>query len=246
MSSYLQPLTTLLTSTTSKYASIRRTLLSDESDGDTEDDTHISRALRAYYVEKGRPFPPWLPPDPKAKYAAYGQNVGQQYTQQSGPYGPHAQRYGGPATASAAGGARRGGGLSDLWDSGPSTSAPAQPQSLRVGRQPNAATAAATTVYSPGRNERLAPAGGRPLPSQREGSYQSLRSGRSGGGSLRATGSSSAASDDGSVGGRTGGSGAAPQSTQDRLKARLWSGRAGSPAGGGGALAGGGGGGNGY
>ena len=218
MSSYLQPFTSLLTSTTSKYASIRRTLLSDEADGDTEDDSHISRVLRAYYVEKGRPFPSWLPPDPKDKYAAYGQNLGQQYAQQ--PYG--SQRYGGPATSAAAGG-RRQGGLSDLWDSGPSRNEPAQPQSLRAGRQQNPAMTAANTVYSPGRNDRLAPSGGRPLPSQREGSYQSLRSARGGGGSLRETGSSSAASDDGSM--RTSG---AP-STQDRLKARLWAGRA-SPA----------------
>lgn len=235
MTSYLQPFNALLTSTTSKYASIRRTLLSDEADGDTEDDSHICRVLRAYYVEKGRSFPLWLPPDPKDKYAAYGQNIGQQYAQQ-----PGAQRYGGPASAAAAGGGRRAGGLSDLWDNGPSTSAPAQPQSLRVGRQPSAATAAATSAYSPGRNDRLTPSGGRPLPSQREGSYQSLRSGRAGGGSLRGAGSSSAASDEGNAAGRPGG-GNAPATTQDRLKARLWGGRAASPAGGGGAPGGGGG-----
>jgi hypothetical protein len=29
-----------------------------------EDDTEISRALRAYYTEKERPFPGWLPPVP--------------------------------------------------------------------------------------------------------------------------------------------------------------------------------------
>ncbi|KAJ9641991.1 hypothetical protein H2199_005206 [Coniosporium tulheliwenetii] len=63
MSSYL---TSLYTTTTSRYASLRRNLLSSEEDGDTEDDSHISRVLRAYYTEKGRPFPPWLPPDPKA------------------------------------------------------------------------------------------------------------------------------------------------------------------------------------
>ena len=239
MSSYLQPFSSLLTSTTSKYASIRQALLPDESDGDTEDDTHICRVLRAYYVEKARPFPAWLPPDPKDKYAAYGQNVGSQYGQaQGGAYGTHTQRYGGPATAVG----RKGGGLSDLWDNVPSQQAPAQPQSLRASRQQNPATAAATQVYNPsGRNDRLTPAGGRPLPSQREGSYQSLRSQRPGGGSLREAGSSAgngAGSEDG--GGRP--SMPAPASTQDRLKARLWGGRAGSPAMGGSGGGGGGGG----
>jgi hypothetical protein len=41
-------------------------VFSSEADGDTEDDTHVCRVLREYYTEQGRPFPAWLPPDPKA------------------------------------------------------------------------------------------------------------------------------------------------------------------------------------
>lgn len=55
----------LLTKTSSQISSLRSTLLSGESDGDTEDDTHVCRVLRGYYAEKGRPFPAWLPPIPK-------------------------------------------------------------------------------------------------------------------------------------------------------------------------------------
>ena len=80
MSSYLS---NLLTTTTGRYNSLRRTLLSSEDDGDTEDDSHISRALRAYYTEKARPFPPWLPPDPNDRraqqYAPQAQAQGQGY-----------------------------------------------------------------------------------------------------------------------------------------------------------------------
>ena len=55
----------LLTKTSSQISNLRSTLLYSEADGDTDDDTHVCRVLRNYYVEKGRPFPPWLPPDPK-------------------------------------------------------------------------------------------------------------------------------------------------------------------------------------
>ena len=117
MSSYLS---SILTTTTSRYNTLRRTLLSDETDGDTEDDTHISRVLRAYYTEKGRPFPPWLPPDPRAPQ----KNVSNQFISTSGR--PMQQPFAG-----------RGGGLSDLWDGpqqGPPSSA-ADPLSLRRGIQ---------------------------------------------------------------------------------------------------------------
>jgi hypothetical protein len=56
MSAYLN---SLLTNTTSRYNNLRQKLLDSDADGDTEDDSHISRVLRAYYTEKGRPFPQW-------------------------------------------------------------------------------------------------------------------------------------------------------------------------------------------
>jgi hypothetical protein len=188
MSSYLN---NLLTTTTSRYNSLRRQLLSDEADGDTEDDSHISRVLRAYYTEKGRPFPQWLPPDPKAPQAAPPQmSSGRQY----GQMGPPQMGRGG------------GGSLGDLWDT------PAQPQhseplSLRRaqgrgggGRRPM--------------GDSLTPepqSAGRPLPSQRAGSYQS-------GPSFRPAEPSPPPSSGSGV------------SAQERLKARLWGGRSTSPA----------------
>src|SRR3954449_4364510 len=119
MSAYLS---NLLTTTTSRYNSLRRTLLSDEADGDTEDDSHISRVLRAYYTEKGRPFPQWLPPDPKAPQ----------------PPPPQPMYLNNPAGAGAGRGAApvgRGGALSDLWDP-PAQGGPSQQEeslSLRRG-----------------------------------------------------------------------------------------------------------------
>ncbi|KAI5806624.1 Sec1-binding region of Mso1-domain-containing protein [Peziza echinospora] len=47
----------LVTATKTRYATLRG---GDEADGDTEDDSHLSRVLRNYYTEKGQPFPPWL------------------------------------------------------------------------------------------------------------------------------------------------------------------------------------------
>ena len=182
MSGYLN---NLLTTTTSKYNTLRRQLLSDEADGDTEDDSHITRVLRAYYTEKGRPFPQWLPPDPKAPQAAPAQmvssagrgygNMGQQ--QQMG----------------------RGGGLGDLWDS-PAQAPPQQqqePMSLRRAQGRGGGGMRGQNSLSPEPQMQ-----GRPLPSQRAGSQQSVSSFRSD-----------------STPAQTAGSGT---SAQDRLKARLW------------------------
>ncbi|KAF1961242.1 hypothetical protein CC80DRAFT_233788 [Byssothecium circinans] len=189
MSSYLN---NLLTTTTSRYNSLRRQLLSDEADGDTEDDTHISRVLRAYYTEKGRPFPTWLPPDPKAPQAAPVQMVssaGRGY----GNMGPPQQM-----------GGRGGGAISDLWD------APSQPQQAQ---EPiSLRRAQGRGGGRPGMGNSLSPepqSQGRPLPSQRAGSYQSS--------GFRPSEPSPPPS---------AGSGV---SAQDRLKARLW-GRSTSPA----------------
>ena len=181
MSSYIS---NLLTTTTSRYNSLRRTLLSDETDGDTEDDTHITRVLRAYYTEKGRPFPPWLPPDPKAPQSAPAQFVS------SGRQ---------PAQVSMG---RGGGGLSDLWDT-PSQQPPQQePLSLRRnqgrGGRPFQGRPGMVDSYSPEPQ-----AQGRPLPSQRAGSYQSSQSmGRAEPSPPPSSGSGVTA--------------------QERLKARLW------------------------
>src|SRR5436190_14359725 len=88
----------------SRFNNIRRTFSSDESDGDTEDDTHLCRVLRAYYIDKGRAFPPWLPPDPKTPPPVQPQYSS---TQSGGRGGMGQQQVGG------------GRGLRELWDSQP-------------------------------------------------------------------------------------------------------------------------------
>ncbi|KAF2722060.1 hypothetical protein K431DRAFT_59487 [Polychaeton citri CBS 116435] len=203
MSSYLS---NLLTSTTSRYNSIRRNLLDNEGDGDTEDDTHISRVLRGYYNEKGRPYPPWLPPDPKEKKAAVSQPV---YGQQPGGYLGNRNQYGSSGQAHPGGGGGGGrAGLGDLWDTPAnrnSAPAAAAPQSLRAGRRPLPGAAAT------GNSSNLAPPQqARPLPSQRAGSYQNPYASQSQQGPSNPSPAPSS------------GSGTA----QDRLKARLWGGRA--------------------
>jgi hypothetical protein len=211
MSSYLS---SLLTNTTGRYNTLRRTLLSNEDDGDTEDDSHISRVLRAYYIEKARPFPPWLPPDPNDRrthtsqhsYSSQNQSQGQAgyYTSAGGRSqlgAPHPQQ-----------GNR--GSLNDLWDSPAPAAAPAAPQSLRAGRR---VPAGARPESGGGGNLAVPGSTSRPLPSQRVGSYQSFQSTGSGRGV------------DPSPPPSSGGGGTA----QERLKARLWGGaRAASPGGG--------------
>jgi hypothetical protein len=200
MSSYLS---NLLTQTTSRYNSIRRTLLSNEDDGDTEDDSHISRVLRAYYTEKGRPFPPWLPPDPNDRKSVTPtplMQTGSSYFSSAGGKSQYAPVQNQPGQRSS---------LRDLWDPpAQQPAAPEQPQSLRAGRRP--APAPQTSAPS----SMLAPQA-RPLPSQRAGSYQSAQSQASSRPSFEPTPSS------GSSGG----------TAQDRLKARLWGGtRSASPS----------------
>ncbi|KAK3110386.1 hypothetical protein LTR53_015378 [Teratosphaeriaceae sp. CCFEE 6253] len=202
MSSYLS---NLLTSTTSRYNTLRRTLLSNEDDGDTEDDSHISRVLRAYYTEKGRPFPPWLPPDPNDRRAItpqpYAQQSSNYFTSAGGGRNPY------PGVAQNNPGGQRAS-LSDLWDP-PATqqaAAPLQPQSLRAGRRVQPTSHHASNSLAP-------PAQARPLPSQRVGSYQTAQAPSRPG--LEPSPPSSS-------GGGT---------AQDRLKARLWGGtRSGSAA----------------
>lgn len=193
MTSYFS---SLLTNTTSRYDKLRRSLLSDETDGDTEEDSHISRVLRAYYIEKGRQFPTWLPPDLKQHYQPPPTQYGTASTQQQ-------QQSLRPA-------ARRGGGLSDLWNTPQQTDAA---PSLRRGAsslRPVAEVGQGTRPepYGGQPSERLLPSGARTLPSQRAGSYQNrpLRISEDGGrpGLVPAPSSGGTA--------------------QDRLKARLWGG----------------------
>lgn len=68
----------MLSSLLGKTSNLRQYLPASEADGDTTDDTHICRVLRAYYEkEKGVPRPDWLPRDPKdSTPAAYGQMGG--------------------------------------------------------------------------------------------------------------------------------------------------------------------------
>lgn len=149
--------------TTSKISNLQRSYFSGEADGDTEDDTHVCRVLRSYYTEKGKPFPGWLPPDPKAPPPATA--VYSQPSQVGSRYGALGQQ-------------QQGGSLSSLWDNNNNlVSQPQETQSLRRGR------AAPPMRNSDGRDSPFRssdPIGGngrddiqaRPLPSQRGGSYQ--------------------------------------------------------------------------
>lgn len=172
MSSYFS---SLLTTTTSRVATLRANLLPNENDGDTPDDTHVCRVLRAYYTEKGRQFPAWLPPDPKLPPPVTVQPV--LYTPGVGSsYGNMSQTPGGTA-------------LSSLWDSQPqsasasaSTSSTSQVQSSR-GQSPAGPRPTAAVRQNPFARQReqqqrsnspQSQVLARPLPSQREGSYQSI------------------------------------------------------------------------
>ncbi|QIX02415.1 hypothetical protein AMS68_007932 [Peltaster fructicola] len=199
MASYTSYLSNILTHTTSRYNSLRKILLNNEDDGDTEDDSHISRVLRAYYTEKGRSFPPWLPPDPNDRRAKTPQQPVQQGTGYFGTALGARNPYGNAQQAPN----RGNGSLNDLWDA-PAAAAPApvQPQSLRAGRRmPGGGRP------EPAANSLSVPQA-RPLPSQRAGSYQTLQPPQQSGFSM---------DPNPSPGG----------TAQDRLKARLW-GRGGS------------------
>jgi len=204
MTSYLS---NILTTATSKANNLRRALISSEADGDTEDDSHIARVLRAYYNEKGRSRPEWLPPDPKAPTPAPAQMVSSSGAQQS-PYGQV------PSAASRWG---RGSGLSDLWDNGPKQQQE-DPSSLRA--RPGLARANVSSSGSVGSrfgNSSEEPATARPLPSQRAGSYQTQFSQSAT--TLRPTPTDSSPPP-------SAGSGS---TAQERLKQRLWGARSNSP-----------------
>lgn len=161
MASYFS---SLLTTTTSRVATLRQNLLPTENDGDTPEDSHLCRVLRAYYTEKGRGFPGWLPPDPKAPQ--------QQAIQQPVYASSVGAGYGGGGLAQAgAGGAAAGGrqgGLAGLWGDKSAAASPA-PASLRAQGRPNAGL---RTQSGPERQQ--APVGN-PLPSARADSQQGFR-----------------------------------------------------------------------
>lgn len=137
MSAYLS---TLLTQTTTKYNSIKRTLLKDENDGDSEADSHISRVLIAYYNEKPEAeWPSFLPQEARkapqqsgavagavgAGYAAIWGGQQQQQPQQ-GMYGGSSSgtpNMGSPqmgyGNSGAAGGGGGGGGGGSLFNARP-------------------------------------------------------------------------------------------------------------------------------
>ncbi|KAL9023737.1 MAG: hypothetical protein Q9196_007008, partial [Gyalolechia fulgens] len=79
MSSYIPSLSHLVTTTTSRYTSALRqrittsTAESDDQYIDNPDASHVSRVLRAYYREKGRPLPEWLGVDPRDKASSQQQ-----------------------------------------------------------------------------------------------------------------------------------------------------------------------------
>ncbi|KAJ5092404.1 hypothetical protein NUU61_007274 [Penicillium alfredii] len=222
MSSYFSSFTSspAISNLGSRLTNLRRAItLGDEGDDpDNEDCSHISNALRAYYTEKGRPFPAWLPPDPKGPAPPPSRVVATTQIPTPGAYGQ--------APAAAPYGRGGGGGLGDLWgDSGDAAPPPvSQIGSLRRGRGgstapplmsahsappgPSNSSSSLPTMHAPSHSPAppgsLHPAGARPLPSQRVGSHQSAQTTRMP--SERAGGSA-----------------------QERLRARLHGGRSPSP-----------------
>ncbi|KAK5076987.1 hypothetical protein LTR64_005534 [Lithohypha guttulata] len=171
-----QPGATWSSTFSSRIGAIKKVLARDneEDDPDNEDCSHVSNVLRAYYTEKGRPFPEWLPPDPRKpvmtpavqqpQHSQYGNMYPSQYGNSGGL--PHSRGNSGG----------RGGGLSDLWDPSPVQAQPqAQVQSLRAPR-PNAAALKSFDSSSSRQSEQDPYATqARPLPSQRVGSYQNIQ-----------------------------------------------------------------------
>ncbi len=161
--SYLSTLNTLLTSTTSRYNSLRHTLLTTSEDDSSIDDpesSHVSRVLRAYYTEKGRPFPAWLGPDPRSSSSL--------------SQGPESSRLGslrgGQRVDTSLSRGNSGAGLSDLWADSPGGAqgkGDEAPSSLRRGL--GGRNMGSRTQSQRPQQESLSV---RPLPSQRAGSYQ--------------------------------------------------------------------------
>lgn len=158
----------------SRVAGLRKALTRDdeEDDSENEDCSHVSNVLRAYYTEKGRPFPEWLPPDPRKPAvtpAVQQPSMGQYGNMYPGQYGNNT---GMPHSRGNSGGR---GGLSDLWDSGPPSQQPVQAQSLRAPRPTPQSLRSFDSATRQDSFESTTP-NPRLLPSQRAGSQQNLQS----------------------------------------------------------------------
>ena len=180
-------MTTYLSSLSSHYTSLKRLLpssQSSDSDANCTDpaDSQVSRVLRAYYTEKGRPFPPWLGPDPNASARATPSYLAPALSRNSS----------GGSTPGSSAGPRppQRHGLGDLFGddaSAPGAAPPPEPASLRASgrrganlRSPGFAGGASDSIPYPSRvpgalapQQQQVPAPQRrPLPSERLGSYQ--------------------------------------------------------------------------
>ncbi|KAL3471784.1 hypothetical protein BJX99DRAFT_236817 [Aspergillus californicus] len=170
MSSYFSSLTnsSAISNLGTRLTSLRRAITSgDEADDpENEDCSHISNVLRAYYIEKGRSFPQWLPPDPKERSSVSSRTAIATSTVSPSSSMPSS----------------RGGGLGDLWgDSGGAAVPPSQTASLRRGRgQPGSNQTLPSQLSSTNSasmsTSSLHPAGGRPAPG-RAASYQPVTGG---------------------------------------------------------------------
>ncbi|KKK21587.1 hypothetical protein P175DRAFT_0503596 [Aspergillus ochraceoroseus IBT 24754] len=161
MSSYFSSITSssAISNLGTRLTSLRRAITSgDEADDpDNEDCSHISNVLRAYYTEKGRPYPSWLPPDPKERSQAPSRTIATSNVN--------------PNSSMSSG---RGGGLADLWGDSGGAAPPSQTASLRRGRGAvgSSHSLPTQTPSSHSASTSLHPTGSRPLPSQRAASYQ--------------------------------------------------------------------------
>lgn len=228
MSSYFSSFksSNAISNLSTRFTTLRRAISSGEEvdDPENEDLSHVSNVLRAYYIEKGRCLPPWLPPDKKSSAATAPALV----TQAS------LQGYGGDAPLTPTAG--RGGGLGDLWGDSAAQLGGAQPQtsSLRLVRTATPSQQQQQQQQQRGPASSLKPPPGpppplhqtkssnaimessnnaRPLPSQRMGSYQTSQAGSGG-----------ALTPDRAISGA---------SAQERLRARLHRGGGSSDGGGG-------------
>ena len=138
MSAYIPSLTSLVSTTTSRYTSALRqriTTSSSENDDlyiDDPDSSHVSRVLRAYYREKQKPLPAWLGVDPRDREKAQEPAGGT-----GGYLGSLRQRAAATSSSSNQGGSQpsrgSGGGLGEIWgDAGSQQQQQQQPEgSLR-------------------------------------------------------------------------------------------------------------------